>query len=320
MIADSGSAATLNHPRVVKSMIAPARLPPHFRMFEIIIFIVHYMHSTYLLSLKRPKRTPDNPHKCWMLHAMLDIFWGHFGSKSQVSGWTKMVSWAGAGRFYVLDTRSSPIVNFRSGECKYGQGQLCRAEFFYFFYFEMFEVCGSKNLDHGKFRNSNQPEVGSMFGQIGATQPGLEGHFGQKCPPNSENFVWTKMGGFGKIWDGDYPGSCLKGANLARRMCDQGPRDPSTSETGTTGELLSSIACIQPGRNFDCFSQCFATNSASITSIPLINLKRYALLQSADFLYMLSAVPKVSETFLAAHNWYQQFLKIDKIYLLQSRP
>ena len=101
---------------------------------------------------------------------MLDIFWGHFGSKSQVSGWTKMDSWAGAGRFYVLDTRSSPIVNFRSGECKYGQGQLCRAEFFYF-YFEMFEVCGSKNLDHGKFRNSNQPEVGSMFGQIGATQP-----------------------------------------------------------------------------------------------------------------------------------------------------
>ena len=48
---------------------------------------------------------------------MLDIFWGHFGSKSQGSGWTKMVSWAGAGRLYVLDTRSSPIINFRSGEC-----------------------------------------------------------------------------------------------------------------------------------------------------------------------------------------------------------
>ena len=185
----------------------------------------------------------------------------------------------------------------------------------------MFEVCGSKNLQIWTTANSeiviNQRLVGSMFGQIGATKP--EG-WRVINAPQILKILCGQKGGFGKIWDGDYPGSCLKGANLARRMCNQGPRDPSTSETGTTGELLSSIACIQPGRNFDCFSQCFATNSASITSIPLINLKRYALLQSADFLYMLSAVPKVSETFLAAHNWYQQFLKTDKIYLLQSRP
>ena len=48
-------------------------------------------------------------------------------------------------------------------------------------------------------------EVGSMFGQIGATGRKVRGHFGQKCP-NFENFVWTKMGGFGKIWDQTFMG------------------------------------------------------------------------------------------------------------------
>ena len=43
-------------------------------------------------------------------------------------------------------------------------------------------------------------KVGSMFGQIGATGRKVGGHFGQRCP-NFENFAWTKMRGFGKIWD-----------------------------------------------------------------------------------------------------------------------
>ena len=40
--------------------------------------------------------------------------------------------------------------------------------------------------------------VGSVFGQIGPTIWEVRGDFGQKCP-NSENFVRTKMGGFGKF-------------------------------------------------------------------------------------------------------------------------
>ena len=39
-----------------------------------------------------------------------------------------------------------------------------------------------------------------MFGQIEVTGRKFGGRFGQKCP-NFENFAWTKMGGFGKIWD-----------------------------------------------------------------------------------------------------------------------
>ena len=31
------------------------------------------------------------------------------------------------------------------------------------------------------------------------------GHFGQKCP-KFENFVWTKMGSFGKFWDQTFMG------------------------------------------------------------------------------------------------------------------
>jgi hypothetical protein len=58
-------------------------------------------------------------------------------------------------------------------------------------------------------------EVGSMFGQIGATGRKVRGHVGQKCP-NFGNFVGTKMGGFGKFWDqtfiGTIPGPGRKGA------------------------------------------------------------------------------------------------------------
>ena len=44
-----------------------------------------------------------------------------------------------------------------------------------------------------------------MFGQIGPTGRKVGGHFGQKCP-KSENFVRTKMGGFGKFWDQTFIG------------------------------------------------------------------------------------------------------------------
>ena len=41
-------------------------------------------------------------------------------------------------------------------------------------------------------------------------------------------------------------------------------------------------------------------------------IKRYALLQSADFLFMLSTVPKISETFLQLgdvdYEWYRKFV------------
>ena len=83
-----------------------------------------------------------------------------------------------------------------------------RAEFF-------FQNVGSaaqkySNLAHGKFQNSNQPEVGSMFGQIWAIGRKVGGHFGQKCP-NFENFAVDKNGGFWEILRsniyGDYPGS-----------------------------------------------------------------------------------------------------------------
>ena len=47
---------------------------------------------------------------------------------------------------------------------------------------------------------SDSSEVGSMFGQIGATSRKVGGHFGQICP-NFGNFVGTKMGVFRKIWD-----------------------------------------------------------------------------------------------------------------------
>ena len=43
-------------------------------------------------------------------------------------------------------------------------------------------------------------EVGSMFGQVEATGRNVTGDVGQKWP-NFGNFVWTKMGGLGKIWD-----------------------------------------------------------------------------------------------------------------------
>ena len=53
--------------------------------------------------------------------------------------------------------------------------------------------------------------------------------------------------------------------------------------------------------------------STSICLIPKVLIKQYALLQSADFLYMLSAVPKISETFLQLtdfdYTWYQKLLK-----------
>ena len=53
--------------------------------------------------------------------------------------------------------------------------------------------------------------------------------------------------------------------------------------------------------------------STSIRLIPKVLIKQYALLQSADFLYMLSAVPKISETFLQLtdldYTWYQKLLK-----------
>ena len=44
-----------------------------------------------------------------------------------------------------------------------------------------------------------------MFGQIGATGRKVGGHFDQKCP-NFEYFAWTKMRGFGKIWDQTFMG------------------------------------------------------------------------------------------------------------------
>ena len=44
-----------------------------------------------------------------------------------------------------------------------------------------------------------------MFGQIEVTGRKVGGRFGQKCP-NFENFAWTKMGGFGKIWDQTFMG------------------------------------------------------------------------------------------------------------------
>ena len=47
--------------------------------------------------------------------------------------------------------------------------------------------------------------VGSVFGQIEPTGWEVRGDFGQKCP-NSENFVRTKMGGFGKFWDQTFMG------------------------------------------------------------------------------------------------------------------
>jgi hypothetical protein len=48
-------------------------------------------------------------------------------------------------------------------------------------------------------------KVGYMFGQIGATGRKVRGHVRQKWP-NFENFVWTKMGGFGKFWDQTFMG------------------------------------------------------------------------------------------------------------------
>ena len=105
------------------------------------------------------------------------------------------------GRFYVW-TRSSPII---LGQVDVWTGSVGGAEF---------KNVGSavqkySNLAHGKFQNSNQPEVGSMFGQIWATGRKVGGHFGQKCP-NFE-FCVDKNGGF---WEnlrsniyGDYPGS-----------------------------------------------------------------------------------------------------------------
>ena len=44
-----------------------------------------------------------------------------------------------------------------------------------------------------------------MFGQIEATGRKVGGRFSQKCP-NFENFAWTKVGGFGKIWDQTFMG------------------------------------------------------------------------------------------------------------------
>ena len=41
-------------------------------------------------------------------------------------------------------------------------------------------------------------------------------------------------------------------------------------------------------------------------------IKRYALIPTADFLFMLSAVPKISKTFLQledlAYEWYRKFV------------
>ena len=55
-----------------------------------------------------------------------------------------------------------------------------------------------------------------MFGQIGATGRKVGGHFGQKCP-NFENFAWTKMKGFGKIWDQTFMG-IIRGPPLNREF------------------------------------------------------------------------------------------------------
>ena len=78
----------------------------------------------------------------------------------------------------------------------YGQGQLAEQNFF-------FKNVGSavqkySNLAHGKFQNSNQPEVGSMFGQIWATGQKVGG-ISVKNAQILKKFAWTKMGGFGKI-------------------------------------------------------------------------------------------------------------------------
>jgi hypothetical protein len=53
-----------------------------------------------------------------------------------------------------------------------------------------------------------------MFGQIWATGRKVRGDVGQKWP-NFGNFVWTKMGGFGKIWDLTFMG-VIPGPGLAR--------------------------------------------------------------------------------------------------------
>ena len=53
---------------------------------------------------------------------------------------------------------------------------------------------------------ADSPEVGSMFGQIGATGWKVRGHVGQKCPI-FRNFVGTKMGGFWKFWDQTFIGT-----------------------------------------------------------------------------------------------------------------
>ena len=53
-----------------------------------------------------------------------------------------------------------------------------------------------------------------MFGQIGATG---RGHCGQKCP-NFENFAWTKMGGFGKIWDQTFMGISIRGLSRSESV------------------------------------------------------------------------------------------------------
>jgi hypothetical protein len=53
-----------------------------------------------------------------------------------------------------------------------------------------------------------------MFGQIGPTGRKVGGHFGQKCP-KFENFVRTKMGGFGKFWDQTFMG-IIRGPKTTR--------------------------------------------------------------------------------------------------------
>ena len=87
---------------------------------------------------------------------------------------------------------------------------------------------------------------------------------------------------------------------------------PSQCSTSIAAASNLVVQLFQPKFHYQIGTNSAYESSTSIRLIPKVLIKRYALLQSADFLYMLSAVPKISETFLHLtdldYTWYQKKL------------
>ena len=138
------------------------------------------------LSPEHPDRTPDNSHKCLRQNP---TNLGHFGPRGLGSdrqnsqlGWYKSDPGSDKEAHQLMEVRST-----------FGQGPLAEWKFFD----ELWELWVTMKWQMpGQQR---QRLVGSVFGQIGPTGWEVRGDFGQKCP-NSENFVRTKTGSFGKFW------------------------------------------------------------------------------------------------------------------------